>query len=281
MERGVGEHHAEVARARRDRRPRRGRRRGAARSRSAARAPSSSSSSAALSSTSSRAAARSAPSARTASPRGACARAASATARSSAARAGEVVAADALDRDDRAGDQQRGGCRERVRLGVELEPVAVDQPSARPAAPGRRSAGRGSGGRAGPRTRRGSAAHISKPAIVVQRPVVRDAADDREPRAAVGAVDERVAVAAVGGVEQLGQAVVAGRRVGGDQRVGLAAGVGLDDPEPAARRRRSSGSRITRSTAASGRRLVGEPARRTPRPRPGAPRPRAGRRARR
>ena len=53
---------------------------------------------------------------------------------------------------------------------------------------------------------------MAKPAIVVQRPVVGDAAHDREARAAVGAVDERVAVAAVGRVEQLGQALLAGRR---------------------------------------------------------------------
>ena len=44
-----------------------------------------------------------------------------------------------------------------------------------------------------------------------QRPVVGDAAHDREARPAVGAVDERVAVAAVGGVEQLAQAVRAHR----------------------------------------------------------------------
>ena len=50
-----------------------------------------------------------------------------------------------------------------------------------------------------------------------QRPVVGDAAHDREARAAVRAVDERVAVAAVGGVEQLGEAVVAGRGVGRDR----------------------------------------------------------------
>ena len=72
-------------------------------------------------------------------------------------------------------------------------------------------------------------AHISKPAIVVSAPVVGDAAHDREPRAAVGAVDERIAVAAVRRVEQLGQAVRAGRGVGRDQRLGLArAGAGSD-----------------------------------------------------
>ena len=49
-------------------------------------------------------------------------------------------------------------------------------------------------------------------AIVGQRP------DDGEARAAVRAVDERVAVAAVCGVEQLIQTVVAGGEVGGNQR---------------------------------------------------------------
>ena len=70
-----------------------------------------------------------------------------------------------------------------------------------------------------------------------QRPVVGDAAHDREARAAVRAVDERVAVAAVGGVEELGEAVVAGRGVGGDQRVRRAA----------ARRSRRSRSRARRA----------------------------------
>ena len=81
------------------------------------------------------------------------------------------------------------------------------------------------------------AAHIVKPAIVVERAVVRDAGDDREPRAAVGAVDERVAVAAVGRVEELGQAGVAGRGVGRDRRV------------RARRRAGSRGSRSRRSPA--------------------------------
>ena len=48
------------------------------------------------------------------------------------------------------------------------------------------------------------------------RPVVRDAARDGEARAAVGAVGEWVAITAVGGVEELTQAVRAGRGIGGD-----------------------------------------------------------------
>ena len=50
-----------------------------------------------------------------------------------------------------------------------------------------------------------------------ERPVVGHVPDDGEPRAAVGAVDERVAVAAVVRVGELAQAVGAGRGVGGDQ----------------------------------------------------------------
>ncbi len=116
--------------------------------------------------------------------------------------AGEVVAADALDGEDRARrqalrrrsdrvagvrDRERrsGGVRQRgprpadragVRLGVEaaVERIVVLRLA------------RGAHLEAG--HRRG-------------RPVVGDAAHDREPRAAVRAVDERIAVAAVGGVE--------------------------------------------------------------------------------
>ena len=51
-----------------------------------------------------------------------------------------------------------------------------------------------------------------------QRPVVRNADDDREPRSALGAVDERVAKPSVVGIEQLAEAVVAGRNVRRDRR---------------------------------------------------------------
>ena len=64
-----------------------------------------------------------------------------------------------------------------------------------------------------------------------ERPVVGDPADDREARPAVGAVDERVAVAPVGGVVKLAQAVLAGRPVGRDRRVRLAAARALGDAE--------------------------------------------------
>ena len=65
-----------------------------------------------------------------------------------------------------------------------------------------------------------------------RRPVIGHPADDREPRAAVGAVDERVAVAAVVRIEQLVQAVAAGRRVRRDRGPGDAARRALDDLEP-------------------------------------------------
>ena len=90
------------------------------------------------------------------------------------------------------------------------------QTRSRARSPGRRSAGRGSGGRRGRAYSAAQASHIVKPAIVVSgrsygtpRTIVK-----RGPQ--FGAVDERVAVAAVGGVEQLAQARRAGRGVGRD-----------------------------------------------------------------
>ena len=49
--------------------------------------------------------------------------------------------------------------------------------------------------------------------------VVGDIQNDGEARSAVGAVDERVAITAVGGIEELAQAIVAHRHVGRDQLV--------------------------------------------------------------
>ena len=68
---------------------------------------------------------------------------------------------------------------------------------------GRRSAGRGSGGRRGPRTRFDRSAQIANGRHRGGRPVVGQRGHDGEPGPAVGAVDERVAVAAVDRVEQL------------------------------------------------------------------------------
>ena len=124
--------------------------------------------------------------------------------------------------------------------------------------------------------------HIAKPAIVVSGRSYGHAAHDREARAAVRAVDERVAVAAVGGVEQLAQARLAGRRVGRDERVGGAPPRARRDREPglAARRRRPPASTPVDDAPAAA-------------PRPGSageqrvdglrrrPRPRSRRRARR
>ena len=143
--------------------------------------------------------------------------------------AGEVVAAQPLDGDDRARAQQA----RRRGHGVLPRPAPAPSSSRRAARrPGRRWAGRGSGGRAGRRTRPARGAHREGGHRRL-RAVVGDAAHDREARAAVRAVDERVAVAAVGRVEQLGEAVGAGRGVGGDERVGVAAGGAGDDREAA------------------------------------------------
>ena len=67
--------------------------------------------------------------------------------------AGEVKAADALDRHDRAGAQRRGRGRDRVGRRGAGRGRRRGRAAARAArTPGRRSARRGSGGRAGPRT---------------------------------------------------------------------------------------------------------------------------------
>ena len=64
-----------------------------------------------------------------------------------------------------------------------------------------------------------------------ERPVVGNVADDREPRPAVCAVDERMAKAPISRVKQLSKAVVAGRGVRGDQGLTLPGRVALDDRE--------------------------------------------------
>ena len=145
--------------------------------------------------------------------------------------AGEVVAAESLDRDDRALAEERGRRLDRVGRAAILA-VGAEKPGARPAL------------RTGVRLRveaavewilvLGSAtrAHLES-RHRRQRPVVGDAADDRQPRAAVGAVDERIAVAAVGRVEELRETVVAGRHVRSDLGLPLAGVVGGEDPKPA------------------------------------------------
>ena len=85
-------------------------------------------------------------------------------------------------------------------------------------------------------------------------PVVGDVADDREPGAAVGAVDEGVAVTAVFRVVQLPQAVVTGRDVGGDEDIFPAFLLAGDDAEGRfARGRRPRCSKRPTRSAAGGR----------------------------
>ncbi len=174
----------------------------------------------------------------------------------------EVVAADALDGDDEAVEQRGGSRRDRVdsagygaasrdridatsrcdaraaaRDGAAL---AVEQPRARPAL------------RAG--VRLGVEAAVER--VLVLRPagraereaghrraraVVGDAAHDREARAAVGAVDERVAEAAVARVAQLGQAGVA-------RRACRARPARRPDRRPCSRRSRTRARPGTRAT---------------------------------
>ena len=131
-----------------------------------------------------------------------------ATVYSSAAVAGEMPAAEPLDREDRAALEAARPHR-----------LAAERVVAR--RPGNRWARRGSAGRSDPRTRAGTRGTAGTCHGRV-RPVVRDGAHDREPGPAFRAVDERIAVAAIGGIEQLAQAVVAGRDFGRDQSVGPA-----------------------------------------------------------
>ena len=212
--------------------------------------------------------------------------------------AGEVEAADALHRDDRPAEQRAGGRLERVARArvLDVEPARVDEPHPRPAV--------GAGVRLGVEAAvrrvlvlaRGRPGTSRTPAIVVFGRSYGHAAHDREARTAVRAVGERVAVAPVGGVEQLGQAVGAGRAVGRDGGARLAARRALADREAALARapRAARRSRARRSPAAAPRRAAGRgsapPSRAAPRPRPpprarrsarsrpGRARPRAGRR---
>ena len=162
VQRRVREHHAELARARRDGRPRR-RRAGPPRrehdrplARAQQRAPPP-----ARARPAPPPRPRRAPSARTACPRGACAPAAPPTARSSAAHARQMIPAEPLDRDDPAARSSAATPPRRPRrVSTVVEPRRGVRPlgaasEAWGRSRGRRSAGRGSGGRRGPRTRRG------------------------------------------------------------------------------------------------------------------------------
>ena len=72
--------------------------------------------------------------------------------------------------------------------------------------------------------------------------VVGQVLDDREPGPAVGAVGERVVVAAVARVEELATAVVAGGDVRRDELVGAGVGLTLEDDERVAGRRSIHGT---------------------------------------
>ncbi len=142
---------------------------------------------------------------------------------------GEVVSADPLDRDDRPGTEQLGGVPDRV--AAEVPPGRVDQPQPGPA--------RGTAHRLRVEPPVGRVVVLGRargaqcePGHRGVRPVVGDVPHDAEPGAAVGAVEERVPVAPVGGVEQFGQTRRAGGRVGGDGGpAGTVPGTG-HDPEP-------------------------------------------------
>ena len=135
-----------------------------------------------------------------------------------------MVAAEPLDRDDPARQRSTAAAAATASPSPVLAwlPAGADQLQA----PGPQSGQ--AFGWAWKRRSRGSSysarqrAHISKPAIVVSGRSYGTPRDDREARSAVRAVDERVAVAAVGRIEELGEAVRAGRGVGRDQRLRLA-----------------------------------------------------------
>ena len=135
--------------------------------------------------------------------------------------AGQVEAADALHRDDRAAEQRLRRAR---RPGRRVQ----RRPSSRTRGPQSGQALGWAWKRRSPGSlvlRAAGRAHLEAGHRRV-RPVVGDVAHDREARPAVGAVDERVAEAPVARVEQLGQAVGAGRAVGRDRGPRLAARAG-------------------------------------------------------
>jgi len=139
--------------------------------------------------------------------------------------AGEVEAAEAFDRDDPPRPQKLLGC------GDGLGASALSPSPERRGGRGERS----NGGEAHPRPALRARHRLGVVAAIVDvlvfsaagvahrerahrglRAVVGHALDDREARAAVGAVDERVAEAPVGRVAQLTRAVGTDRHVGGD-----------------------------------------------------------------
>jgi len=77
-------------------------------------------------------------------------------------------------------------------------------------------------------------AGLAHPEIPHGRPrtVIGDIFDDGEPRSAVRAVDEGISVPPVPGIEQLGEAVLAGGMIRRQKLVGLQAVAAFEDPEP-------------------------------------------------
>ena len=172
--------------------------------------------------------------------------------------AGELVATQALDRDDPAVEQQaHGGGQGLVARG--------DRTGSARRPPGEA----GSAVRAGDRLRVEPAIR-GIPVLGVARraqregphrglrSVVRQLVDDRGPGPAVGAVGERIAVAPVCRVAQLGQARVAGRDVGREQPVGARRTNALDDLERPGQRT-AVGAQVARRDAfhAGARRGIG------------------------
>ena len=145
----------------------------------------------------------------------------------------EVIPADALDGENRAVAQRGRGRGHRVIAAPGRRHLAVarHQRHARTA----RRTGVGLGVKApvpGVLVLRAAGGAHGKARHSGERPVIGDSAHDREAGAAVGAVDERIAVAPVRGVPQLAPAVGAHRGVGRDRGVGCLAVRALADREP-------------------------------------------------
>ncbi len=165
-----------------------------------------------------------------------------ATAASSASVAAEVEAAEPLHRDDPPVQERRRGGEERLVVAGERLAGAAPEREARPA---RRARGR-----------LGVEAPVARLLVLAAavgaereaahrrvRPVVRQRADDGEARAAVRAVQEGIAIPAIGRVVQLGEAVVARREVGKDRDALRATARALSDLEREETRRFEPGGR--------------------------------------
>ena len=135
----------------------------------------------------------------------------------------QVEAAQPLHGDDLAAADEAAGRRDRVAA----QRDAPRHPPSIPRAHTRdmRSAGRGSGGRAGSRTRCDTAAHMVERFHRRGGPVVRCRLSDGEARPAVRAVDERVPEPAITRVVQLCETFVARAQVRRDERRPMFGGV--------------------------------------------------------